>query len=170
MSVLRRAWSAVLGALAPRRRTAPHRAEGEASPGRFGPEATTEVDPARVGRVAASYRPGVDGNPDPGEIVWTWVPFEEHDGRGKDRPVLIVASGRGGVLLAVALTSKSHDGDPDGVAIGSGPWDADGRASWVKIDRVFRVFPSGMRREAASLDRRRFDRVAKALRARHGWR
>ena len=38
-----------------------------------------------------SYEPQTDGAPDPGEVVWTWVPFEENDGRGKDRPVLVVA-------------------------------------------------------------------------------
>lgn len=163
-SVFRRAWAALRGAL-----TSGQGADGEASPGRFGAEATNEVDPRRVGRVALSYSPSTDGNPDPGEIVWTWVPFEEHDGRGKDRPVLIVASARSGALLAVQLTTKSHDGDPSQVSIGSGSWDAGGRPSWVKIDRVFRVFPSGMRREAASLDQRRFGAVANALHARYGW-
>ncbi|WP_104475317.1 type II toxin-antitoxin system PemK/MazF family toxin [Microterricola pindariensis] len=158
-------WSALRGALRGLPRT-----DGEASPGRYGREATSEVDPRTVGRVRMSYSPSTDGNPDPGEIVWTWVPYQEHDGRGKDRPVLIVAGGRGGALLAVQLTSKGHDGDPDQLALGSGPWDSSGRASWVKIDRVFRVFPSGMRREGASLDRRRFDAVASALRARYGWR
>lgn len=65
-----------------------------------------------VGRVTLSYRPNGDGNPDPGEIVWTWAPYEEHDGRGKDRPVLIVAGGSGTALLAVQLTSKGHDAIP----------------------------------------------------------
>ncbi|GAB5080487.1 hypothetical protein ARTHROSP310_36360 [Arthrobacter sp. AD-310] len=27
-----------------------------------------------------------DGEPDPGEVVWTWVPYQEDHGRGKDRP------------------------------------------------------------------------------------
>lgn len=138
--------------------------------GRSGADATVEVDARRIGRVRMSYNPVVDGDPDPGEIVWTWVPYEENDGRGKDRPVLIVASTADGrQLLAVQLTSKDHDGDRDYVAIGAGGWDGEGRASWAKLDRVFLVRPGGMRREAAALDRARYDLVATALSARYGW-
>src|SRR6188474_2899857 len=43
-----------------------------------------------TGKVKAEYAPRADGKPDPGEIVWTWVPYEEDHTRGKDRPVLIV--------------------------------------------------------------------------------
>ncbi|HOA02746.1 MAG TPA: type II toxin-antitoxin system PemK/MazF family toxin, partial [Dermatophilaceae bacterium] len=34
------------------------------------------------------WAPRHDGRPDPGEVVWTWVPFEEDHTQGKDRPVL----------------------------------------------------------------------------------
>ncbi|MCP2030803.1 hypothetical protein L1277_000867 [Okibacterium sp. HSC-33S16] len=98
-------------------------------PGRFGEAGTVEVDPATIGPVRMTYVPSTDGDPDPGEIVWTWVPFEERDGRGKDRPVLIVAEEPGGARLAVQLTSKHHDDSPDYVPIGSGPWDTRGRSS-----------------------------------------
>ena len=138
-------------------------------PGRYGRTATTEVDATRVGRVRMTYVPSTDGNPDPGEIVWTWVPYEERDGRGKDRPVLLVASEPGGTALAVQLTSKPHTGN-DFVAIGAGRWDGEGRPSWVSIDRVFRVHQEGMRREAAALDATSFRMVADALASRYGWR
>ena len=118
-----------------------------------------------------TYSPVTNGDPDPGEIVWTWVPFEERDGRGKDRPVLIVAVAPQGGFLAVQLTSKSHDQHRgDYIELGSGAWDAQGRPSWVNIDRVFRVQTNGMRREAAALDAGRFERVAAALVSRYGWR
>ncbi|GAA2024645.1 type II toxin-antitoxin system PemK/MazF family toxin [Agromyces tropicus] len=141
----------------------------EASPGRFGPAATVELDPARVRRVRFSYAPEHDGEPDPGEVVWTWVPYEERDGRGKDRPVVVVAAGEDDRFLAVPLTSRPQDGDPDAVALGSGAWDGDGRPSWARIDRVFRIHADGMRREAASLDAARYRRVVEALEARYGW-
>ena len=35
------------------------------------------------------YSPVADGRPDPGEVVWTWVPFEDDHRQGKDRPVLL---------------------------------------------------------------------------------
>jgi hypothetical protein len=115
-----------------------------------------------------SYSPSTDGDPDPGEIVWTWVPYEENDGRGKDRPVLVVAAEVSGTLLAVQLTSKPHQG-ADFVPVGSGAWDGEHRPSWVRIDRVLRVHAGGMRREASALDRTHFDDVATALRARYPW-
>ena len=139
-------------------------------PGRYGQSATVEVDPALIGRVRMTYVPSTDGDPDPGEIVWTWVPYEERDGRGKDRPVLIVAEEAAGTRLAVQLTSKPHEDSPAYIPVGSGPWDSQGRPSWVNVDRVFRVYPEGMRREASAIDKTSFVRVAAALRDLYGWR
>jgi hypothetical protein len=122
------------------------------------------------GPVRVEYAPHPDGLADPGEVVWAWVPFEEGDGRGKDRPVLVV--GRDGeLLLGLMLTSKDHDRDAADEArwgrqwmdIGTGAWDARGRPSEVRLDRVLRLSPSAVRREGASLDRARFDQVARAL-------
>lgn len=140
-------------------------------PGRDGATATAEADPHAIGPVRTEYAPDKDGDPDPGEIVWTWVPYEENDGRGKDRPVLVVAREEGGsMLLAVQLSSKRHDADREWVPIGSGPWDSAGRESWVDVDRVLRVHEDGMRREACALDRGRFQLVVDRLRERYGWR
>ncbi|MEU8760245.1 type II toxin-antitoxin system PemK/MazF family toxin [Streptomyces sp. NPDC048659] len=130
---------------------------------------TTEADPHAIGPVRTSYAPAHDGDPDPGEIVWTWVPYEENDGRGKDRPVLVVAREEQGTLLAVQLSSRPHDHDREWVSIGSGCWDAERRESWVDLDRVLRVRDEGMRREACALDRPRFDRVVARLAERYGW-
>jgi PemK-like, MazF-like toxin of type II toxin-antitoxin system len=145
-------------------------ADPEILPGELGPDATVEVDPHRIGPVRTSYSPQTDGAPDPGEIVWTWVPFEENDGRGKDRPVLVVAVESARTYLAVQLTSKDHDGEGDFVSIGAGGWDAERRPSWVNLDRVIRVHEGGMRREAAALPREPFERVTDRLHQRYGWR
>ncbi|MCM3883669.1 type II toxin-antitoxin system PemK/MazF family toxin [Frankia sp. R82] len=153
-----------------REQTRSSRADGEVSPGESGPDATREVDPGDVGPVRMSYSPQSDGAPDPGEIVWTWVPFEENDGRGKDRPVLVVAVESAGTYLAVQLTSKEHDGEGDFVAVGAGGWDSQHRPSWVNLDRVIRVHEGGMRRESAALPREPFEQVTARLRQRYGWR
>ena len=139
------------------------------SPGQLGQSATVEIDPRKIGAVRMTYSPSTDGAPDPGEVVWTWVPFEERDGRGKDRPVLVVAAERNGTYLAVQLTSKPHQGNAEFVPIGSGKWDAAGRPSWVNIDRVFRLHPGGMRRETAGLPAASFAAVEARLRQRYGW-
>ena len=42
----------------------------------------------------ARYAPEIDGEPDPGEVVWAWVPYEDDPTQGKDRPVLLLDTGR----------------------------------------------------------------------------
>lgn len=111
------------------------------------------------------YSPSLDGDADPGEIVWTWVPFEEDHSQGKDRPVLLV--GRDGEhLLALMMTSKDHNNrehaDSNYLDIGSGPWDPQGRASEVKLNRVIRVRPDSMRREGAIMPEDTFRLIERA--------
>ena len=122
------------------------------------------------------YAPRDDGRPDPGEVVWAWVPFDEGDGRGKDRPVLVIGR-RGPDLLGLLLTSKDHDRDAADEArfgrvwtdIGSGPWDPRNRPSEVRLDRLLVLDPAGVRREGAALDRPRFDHVLAEARRVQGW-
>lgn len=121
-------------------------------------------DALRIG-----YAPDPDGDPDTGEIVWTWVPYDENDGRGKDRPVLVIARQDEDRVYAVRLTSKAHEGDRDFLAIGPGEWDSRGRPSWVDIEQIYSVHRDGMRREASALDPDRFVHVADALHRRYGW-
>lgn len=125
------------------------------------------------GTATVSYAPSPNGRPEPGEVVWTWVPYEEDHSQGKDRPVLLVGSS-GRYLLGLMLTSKDHDGDArradDYVDIGTGPWDRQWRPSEAKLDRILQVSPQDVRREGAILDVGRFNMVAAALRTRHGWR
>ncbi|MDO4718293.1 MAG: type II toxin-antitoxin system PemK/MazF family toxin [Propionibacteriaceae bacterium] len=118
-----------------------------------------------------SYDPHPGKIADPGEVVWTWVPFEEDHSQGKDRPVLII--GRDGDwLLGLMLTSKDHDRDAaqerrDGrrwVDIGSGSWDPQWRPSEVRVNRVIRVDPGAIRRVCDRLHKDKFDKVAAAVR------
>ncbi|KAB7744763.1 type II toxin-antitoxin system PemK/MazF family toxin [Nostocoides sp. F2B08] len=122
------------------------------------------------GRVEIAYAPHPDGEPDPGEIVWAWVPYEEDHSQGKDRPVLLI--GRDGPwLLALQMTSRDHDRDEAQerragriwVDIGSGAWDRQGRPSEVRVNRVLRIDPDRIRREGAVLARDRFDAVAEGV-------
>nr|WP_156616982.1 type II toxin-antitoxin system PemK/MazF family toxin [Mycobacterium sp. 852014-52144_SCH5372336] len=115
------------------------------------------------------YAPDLDGRADPGEIVWTWVVYEDDPTQGKDRPVLVVGRDRS-TLLGLMLSSQDHHrDDPDWVAIGSGTWDYEGRASWVRLDRVLDVPEDGIRREGAILAREKFEVVAARLRAEYSW-
>jgi len=115
------------------------------------------------------YAPDLDGRADPGEIVWTWVAYEDDPSQGKDRPVLVVGR-RGALMLGLMLSSQAdRDGERGWLALGRGPWDSAGRASWVRLDRVLELADDSIRREGAVLDRTRFDVVAAVLRERHGW-
>jgi hypothetical protein len=182
------AWRAVLRQVvdvALRQVTQPPR-RGSAGPRRRPPSnpspSTGHTPPVARGTVTdhtgplhLTYEPRPDEHPDPGEIVWAWVPFEEGDGRGKDRPVLVVGRD-GAALLALMLSSKDHDLDAADEArhgrhwvdVGSGPWDRQGRPSEVRVDRVLRIDPSGVRREGATLDRARFEEVAAEVRRSRG--
>lgn len=114
------------------------------------------------------YSPDLDGRADPGEVVWTWVTYEEDAGQGKDRPVIVVGRD-GNTLLGLMLSSKNHDDDSNWLSIGSGPWDSKRRPSWVRTDRVLDVPEEGIRREGAVMPSDTFQRVADVLRNTYGW-
>ncbi len=96
--------------------------------------------------------------------------YEEDPTRGKDRPVLVVGRDRSTLLGLMLSSQERHRGDDQWVAIGSGSWDYEGRASWVRLDRVLDVPEEGIRREGAILERERFEMVATRLRAEYSWR
>ncbi|WP_458113878.1 type II toxin-antitoxin system PemK/MazF family toxin [Arthrobacter sp. R1-13] len=125
-----------------------------------------------TGTADLRYSPSPDGKPDPGEVIWTWVPFEEDHSQGKDRPVLLVGS-HGGYLLGVMLTTKDHGKDyrrsGDYVDLGPGSWDRQWRPSEARLDRILQINPKDIRREGAIIDAGSFVLVADALKARHGW-
>ncbi len=114
-----------------------------------------------------SYTPVADDLPDPGEVVWTWVPYEEDYRQGKDRPVLVIGR-HAGLLLALQLTSKDHDRDAESEArsgrfwidVGTGEWDRDRRRSEARVDRVLQLDPAAVRRIGAVLAEPIFAQVA----------
>jgi hypothetical protein len=115
------------------------------------------------------YAPNLDGDADPGEIVWTWVPYEDDPSQGKDRPVLVVGRNDRTVLGLMLSSQSDRNGQRNWLALGPGEWDRENRPSWVRLDRVLEVDHGGIRREGAILDRTRFDRVAAILRRDYGW-
>lgn len=119
--------------------------------------------PTGAARIQIAYEPRSDGDADPGEVVWTWVPYEDDPSQGKDRPVIVIGH-VGDDVAALQLTSQAHS-DRHHHALGSGPWDRRGRPSWVKLDRVLRLDPDGIRREGSVLDEARFSSIVAALQA-----
>ena len=116
-----------------------------------------------VGTVRWEYAPDVDKEPDPGEIVWAWVAFEENASIGKDRPIAIIGRADDGRLAALMLSSRDHQGERGWIPIGSGPWDRDGRPSWLRRDRLLAVSADAVRREGAVIPPTTFARVVEAV-------
>ena len=107
----------------------------------------------------------MDGDPDPGEVVWTWVPYEDDPSQGKDRPVVII--GRTGHDLAgVPLTSRDHHRN-DEIPVGTGAWDRSGRPSFAKVDQLLTIDPDAVRREGSILSRAHFDDVVAGVAKHH---
>lgn len=126
-----------------------------------------------TGPIRPRYAPDLDGDADPGEVVWGWVPYEEDHTKGKDRPVLIIGH-EGRWLLGLMLTSKDHvpggvgevrsDGRSRYINIGSGDWDSRGRPSEVRLDRVIRIDDRAVRREGAIIPMQLFSQIVAEVR------
>lgn len=121
-----------------------------------------------------AYAPHIDGRPDPGEVVWAWVAYEDDPRQGKDRPVLVIGRD-GGDLLGLMLSSKDHDVDAADEArygrfwmdVGTGAWDRERRPSEVRLDRLLRLAETQVRREGAALEEGLFNDVVAAARRYH---
>ena len=120
------------------------------------------------------YAPEIDGEPDPGEVVWAWVSYEEDASQGKDRPVLLLAP-QDTQWLGLMLTSQDHDRDAAEEArygrhwmgVGSGGWDREGRPSEVRLDRLLVLPADTIRREGSALEQAVFEQVVAAAREFH---
>lgn len=110
------------------------------------------------------YSPDMDGDADPGEVVWTWVPYEDDPSKGKDRPVVIIGH-TGRDLAGVPLTSKNKG--HGNVPVGPGAWDRSGRPSWAKVDQLLVIDAGDVRREGSALDRTHFDQVVAGVSEHH---
>lgn len=115
------------------------------------------------------YAPNRNGRPDPGEVCWAWVPYEDDPLQGKDRPILVLATS-GSTVTALAMTSKDHDRDAAQEAragrswmdVGTGDWDTRRRPSEVRLNRVLHLDASAVRREGGVLPPELFARVLAA--------
>ena len=118
----------------------------------------------------ASYTPIMDGDADPGEVIWTWVPYQEDASVGKDRPAVVIGAQGEGVYI-LQLTSKDHTRDAAQEAaagrywldIGTGDWDSKGRPSEVRLDRALWVKATDVRREGAILPKATWQLIVDAL-------
>ncbi|USR78753.1 type II toxin-antitoxin system PemK/MazF family toxin [Arcanobacterium pinnipediorum] len=134
-------------------------------------EQAIEYDVHTLGLPQFTYAPIRNDAPDPGEVVWAWVPYEENDGRGKDRPVLVVAMYGPDHVVFAQTTSKDHDHDADDEAhwgrywmdIGSGDWDDRHRQSEVRLNRLLIAHVDQIRRTGGKLDQQIYATVVREI-------
>ncbi|MFD7294677.1 type II toxin-antitoxin system PemK/MazF family toxin [Streptomyces sp. NPDC059897] len=103
-------------------------------------------------------RGGHARGPEPGDIWWAMVPYEDGPG-GKDRPCLVL-SVRRGVATVAKITSRYHDERPGVIALPPGSvGDARGRASFLETDELREVPLGEFRRRAGVIDPGLWDQV-----------
>lgn len=125
--------------------------------------------PQRGRGLTNAYAPVPNGQPDPGEVVWAWVPYEEDPTQGKDRPVLVLRV-TSTEVQALPLTSRDHDRDAAQEAsvgrywmdIGVGTWDSQRRPSEVRLNRLLLLSHDEIRREGGSISADLFAEVLAA--------
>ncbi|POX40811.1 transcriptional modulator of MazE/toxin, MazF [Streptomyces sp. Ru73] len=128
-------------------------------PGRGGGRGTAP-ESRRPGDRPVRTRPGGGrrGVPEPGEIWWAMVPFEDSAGK-KDRPCLVLAV-RGGSARVAKITSRHHAERPGVIPLPPGTvGDARGRPSFLETDELRDVALADFRRRAGTADPRLWDRV-----------
>lgn len=115
------------------------------------------------------YAPDMDGQPEPGEVVWIWAPCDGPDAPLRDRAILVIGHNRTTVLGLLISPNPTHAEEPHWLDIGAGEWDESGRPCWLRLDRVLEVSQLGIRRQGVTFPRPRFERVATKLRSSYGW-
>ncbi|MFF9285951.1 type II toxin-antitoxin system PemK/MazF family toxin [Streptomyces griseosporeus] len=101
---------------------------------------------------------GTGARPEPAEIWWAGVPFE--DGPGwKDRPCLVL-SVRGGRAVVAKISTKNHHERAGVIPLPPGAvGDARGRASFLQTDELREVPVGDFRRRVGVVDPVLWDQV-----------
>ncbi|RNE49786.1 hypothetical protein C5L39_04575 [Corynebacterium alimapuense] len=124
-----------------------------------------------TGRISRNvyYAPDMDGQAEPGEVVWVWTPTDGAEKLPRERAMLVIGRDRHAVLGLLISPNPKHENDDAWLDIGAGEWDPAGRQCWVRLDRVLEVSELAVRRQGALFPQRRFDRIANRLRSRYQW-
>lgn len=118
--------------------------------------------------MAVIYAPDMDGQADPGEVVWVYIRTQK-GGELELRALLIVGRKKHTLLGLLISSSERNSTSPTWIDIGSGPWDPEGTESYVRLDKVLEIPESEIQRRGVSMPERRYDRIAARLRTDYGW-
>ncbi|MFE5582916.1 type II toxin-antitoxin system PemK/MazF family toxin [Kitasatospora sp. NPDC056531] len=122
----------------------------------------TRPAPRPAGPTGPRPRPSTRDSPEPQEIWWAQVPFEDGPG-SKDRPCLVLRV-HGRTATVAKITSKHHAERPGVLPLPPGSvGDRQGRTSWLETDELREVPLSAFRRRAGTVDRQVWARAQKSL-------
>lgn len=133
------------------------------------------VEPTSRNPRGIFYAPDMDGQVDPGEVVWFWAPAcANATARGAntnetERALVVIARHHDDLLGLLTSPNMEHSGDDHWLDIGAGPWDESGDPAWVRLDRLIRIPEHAIRRQGAVIPQGRFERIAIRLRKEYGW-
>lgn len=120
---------------------------------------------------AIFYAPDMDGQADPGEVVW--VDIHTHRGETLEQRAVLIIGRKHHTLLTLLISSNAEHSEHDNwLQVGSGPWDTQGPGnteSWIRLDKVLQVPESLIQRRGVIMPERRYERIANQLRSRYGW-
>ncbi|MEX3504851.1 type II toxin-antitoxin system PemK/MazF family toxin [Corynebacterium sp. LK2510] len=111
------------------------------------------------------YAPDMDGQAEPGEVVWVTVPSSPP----RERSIVVIGREHRDVIGLLISPETDHARDDDWLGIGSGEWEDNGEECWVRLDKTLLVPETDVHRRGIYLPPRRFDRIANRLRDRFDW-
>ncbi|WJY68579.1 type II toxin-antitoxin system PemK/MazF family toxin [Corynebacterium auris] len=111
------------------------------------------------------YAPDMDGQAEPGEIVWVTVPSNPP----QERSLVVIGREHRDVLGLLISPEEKHRDDEHWLGIGSGEWEDTGEPCWVRLDKTLMVPESEVHRRGTYIPPRRFERIANRLRDRFDW-
>lgn len=115
------------------------------------------------------YAPDMDGQADPGEVVWIMVNTNGPDKPPMERAIVVVGRAAHKILGLLISPDDAHKDEQNWLDIGAGAWDESSRQCWVRLDKVLEIPELHIRRQGAIIPKHRFDRIANRLRKEYGW-
>lgn len=124
--------------------------------------------PTRELARAVFYAPDMDGQAEPGEVVWADLRFERN-GQLERRAVLLIGRNHHTLLGLLISSHDKHAQETNWMPIGNGPWNDGGCSSWIRLDKTLLFPESIIQRRGVRVPERRFERLAFRLRDDYGW-